>query len=140
MRRFSQRNSLVTLSEINITPLLDLAFVLLVIFIITRPLLEGKLNLQLPEVGKADARNIDKRDVRVVEINARGQYFLAGKILSLQRLEAALVQSYQDDPKLVVDIRADKRVPWDSVMNVMAACMRNHITRITPRFKATDSQ
>ena len=40
MRRFSQRNSLVTLSEINITPLLDLAFVLLIIFVITTPLLE----------------------------------------------------------------------------------------------------
>ena len=43
MRRFSQRNSLVTLSEINITPLLDLAFVLLIIFVITTPLLEQGL-------------------------------------------------------------------------------------------------
>ena len=41
MRRFSQRNALVTLSEINITPLLDLAFVLLIIFIITTPLLRA---------------------------------------------------------------------------------------------------
>ena len=48
MRRFSQRNSLVTLSEINITPLLDLAFVLLIIFVITRPLLEQNIDLQLP--------------------------------------------------------------------------------------------
>ena len=45
MRRFSQRSALVTLSEINITPLLDLAFVLLVIFIITTPLLEHRLPL-----------------------------------------------------------------------------------------------
>ena len=47
--RFSQRNSLVTLSEINITPLLDLAFVLLIIFVITRPLLEQHIDLKLPE-------------------------------------------------------------------------------------------
>ena len=45
MRRFSQRSSLVTLSEINITPLLDLAFVLLIIFVITTPLLEQGINL-----------------------------------------------------------------------------------------------
>ena len=54
MRRFSQRNSLVTLSDINITPLLDLAFVLLIIFIITTPLLEQGLNLKLPQGGRAD--------------------------------------------------------------------------------------
>ena len=47
MRRFSQRNSLVTLSEINITPLLDLAFVLLIIFVITRPMLEGRVRMHL---------------------------------------------------------------------------------------------
>ena len=50
MRRFSQRNSLVTLNEINITPLLDLAFVLLLIFIITRPMLEQSMDLKLPKV------------------------------------------------------------------------------------------
>ena len=49
MRRFSERNSLVTLSDINITPLLDLAFVLLIIFMITTPLLEQGLNLNLPD-------------------------------------------------------------------------------------------
>ena len=48
MRRFSQRSHLVTLSEINITPLLDLAFVLLIIFVITTPLLEQSINLKLP--------------------------------------------------------------------------------------------
>ena len=51
MRRFSQRSHLVTLSEINITPLLDLAFVLLIIFIITTPLLEQSINLRLPKGG-----------------------------------------------------------------------------------------
>ena len=48
MRRYSQRNSLTTLSEINVTPLLDLAFVLLIIFMITTPLLESSMNLVIP--------------------------------------------------------------------------------------------
>ena len=47
MRRFSQRNSLVTLSDLNVTPLIDLAFVLLIIFMITTPLLEQGLSLDL---------------------------------------------------------------------------------------------
>ena len=54
MRRFSQRSALVTLSEINITPLLDLAFVLLIIFVITTPLLEQSINLKLPKGGQPD--------------------------------------------------------------------------------------
>ena len=56
MRRFSQRSSLVTLSEINITPLLDLAFVLLIIFVITTPLLEQSISLKLPKGGQPDPK------------------------------------------------------------------------------------
>ena len=67
MRSFSQRNSLVTLSDINITPLLDLAFVLLIIFVITTPLLEQGLDLRLPEGGKPD-KSFSKGDIRTVEI------------------------------------------------------------------------
>ena len=52
MRRFSQRSHLVTLSDINITPLLDLAFVLLIIFIITTPLLTQSIELKL-QIGRA---------------------------------------------------------------------------------------
>ena len=51
MRRYSQRNNLTTLSEINVTPLLDLAFVLLIIFMITTPLLENSMNLVIPSSG-----------------------------------------------------------------------------------------
>ena len=51
MRRYSQRQNLSTLSEINITPLLDLAFVLLIIFMITTPLLESSMNLVIPSSG-----------------------------------------------------------------------------------------
>ena len=55
MRRYSQRQNLSTLSEINITPLLDLAFVLLIIFMITTPLLENSVNLVIPSSGAANA-------------------------------------------------------------------------------------
>src|SRR5512140_2920045 len=74
MRRFSQRSSLVTLSEINITPLLDLAFVLLIIFVITTPLLEQSLNLKLPQGGRPEALRINKNDVATVEIGSQGVY------------------------------------------------------------------
>jgi biopolymer transport protein ExbD len=128
MKRFSQRNSLVTLNEINITPLLDLAFVLLIIFVITRPMLEQQLPLQLPQnMGQADNQNIDPRDVRRVEITPRGEYWLRGQRLSMAQLEGELIRSHRQDPKLIVYVAADKRTPWDYVIAVFDACMRNHI-------------
>ncbi|HUD45557.1 MAG TPA: biopolymer transporter ExbD [Candidatus Baltobacteraceae bacterium] len=134
MKRFSQRNSLVTLNEINITPLLDLAFVLLIIFIITRPLIEQNIDLQLPQnMGKPDARTIDRHDIRMVEINQRGEYWLQGRRLTLPQLEAELVRTHQQNPKLIVDIRADKRSQWEYGIAVIDACLRNHITQFSVR-------
>ena len=56
MRRYSQKNSLVTLSDINLTPMLDLAFVLLIIFVIATPLLEQGMKLDLPEGGAVQSQ------------------------------------------------------------------------------------
>jgi biopolymer transport protein ExbD len=128
MKRFSQRNPLVTLNEINITPLLDLAFVLLIIFVITRPMLEQQLPLQLPSgMGRPDNQSIDPRDVRRVEITPNGAYWLRGQRLSFAQLEGELILAHRQDPKLVVYVAADKRTPWDYVIAVMDSCMRNHI-------------
>jgi biopolymer transport protein ExbD len=128
MKRFSQHNSLVTLNEINITPLLDLAFVLLIIFIITRPMLEQQVPLQLPEnMGRPDNQNIDPRDVRRVEITPNGAYWLRGQRLSLAQLESELVVAHRQDPKLIVYVAGDERVPWYYPMAIFDICMRNHI-------------
>ena len=132
MRRFSQRSSLVTLSEINITPLLDLAFVLLIIFVITTPLLEQGLNLKLPTGGRPD-RPIERRDVRTVEVSSQGTLLLERKKLSIDQIEAALVRDFHANPNLVVYLRADENSRWKDVEAVIDRCQRNGITRLSPR-------
>ena len=132
MRRFSQRSSLVTLSEINITPLLDLAFVLLIIFVITTLLLEQGLNLKLPTGGKAD-RPIERKDVRTVEVSPQGVFLLERKRLSLDQVEASLVRDFHANPNLVVYLRADENCRWKDVEAVIDRCQRNNITRLSPR-------
>ena len=122
-----------TLSDINITPLLDLAFVLLIIFIITTPLLENSLNLKLPVGAQPDKRKLDKDDIRTVEISVRGEYRLNGKKLPLGEIESELVLSHRKNPNLTVDIRADKNATWDQVFAVLDACTRNGISRVSPR-------
>lgn len=129
MRRFSQRSALVTLSEINITPLLDLAFVLLIIFVITTPLLEQSIPLKLPEGGQPNER-IQKRDVRVVEIDMRGNYYLDRQHISLDQLEANLTRDYQVNPKLVVRIRADKNGRNEQTFALLDRCRKHGITRL----------
>src|SRR5262245_24398610 len=100
MRRFSQKNSLVTLSEINITPLLDLAFVLLIIFVITTPLLEKGLELRLPKAsGQPD--QVPQRDIRTVEIDPKGAYTLAKQPMKLEQLISQLVVDFRINPNIV---------------------------------------
>lgn len=134
MRRFSQRNSLVTLNEINITPLLDLAFVLLIIFVITRPLLEQNIDLKLPSnMGRQETRDVDRRNIRIVEITPAGAYYLQNHRVSLPQLQAQLGQTFRQNPKLIVDIRADFRTSWNNVAAVFDSCRRLGITQFAVR-------
>ena len=132
MRRFSQRNSLVTLSEINITPLLDLAFVLLIIFVITTPLLEQGLSLNLAPGGKADGVLV-KDNIRTVEIDARGGFMLNRSRMTVAQIEAELVKVYRGNPNLVVFIRADKDGKIEPFAEVMNRCIKNGITKFSFR-------
>ena len=108
MRRFSQRNALVTLSDINVTPLLDLAFVLLIIFVITTPLLEQGLSLKLPTGDVEDNRKIDPKDVKTIEIAPTGRFMMGGQFLELPQIGAALTAERKRNPKLIVYVRADE--------------------------------
>jgi biopolymer transport protein ExbD len=132
MRRFSQRNSLVTLSDINITPLLDLAFVLLIIFVITTPLLEQGLDLTLSEGGKAD-HEIRKDDIRTVEISTTGQMMLQGKRMALAQIERILLEARRQNPNLLVYIRADENGKNKFLYEVIDSCQRNGITKFSLR-------
>jgi biopolymer transport protein ExbD len=132
MRRFSQRNSLVTLSDINITPLLDLAFVLLIIFVITTPLLEKGLDLRLPKVGGQSGK-VEQKDIRTVEIDPRGQYFMNKRQMQLNQLVPQLVQDFKYNANLVVYIRADENSRTKDLAALIYACQRNGITRYSLR-------
>ncbi len=132
MRRFSQRSSLVTLSEINITPLLDLAFVLLIIFVITTPLLEQSISLKLPKGGQPDPK-ISKEDIRTVEISPEGKYRLDKMPMSLPQLVGELVTDSRQRPNLVVYIRADRRSPLEYFAALTDACQQKGISRYSLR-------
>jgi biopolymer transport protein ExbD len=126
MRRFSQRNSLVTLSDINITPLLDLAFVLLIIFIITTPLLTQSIELKLPKGGAPDKR-LNKNDIRTVEISNTGYYKFESRQMTLPQIVSQLVRESRANPNLVLYVRMDKDSRYELFAALLDVCQKNSI-------------
>jgi biopolymer transport protein ExbD len=133
LRRFSQRSHLVTLNEINITPLLDLAFVLLIIFIITTPLLEQGMNLKLPAKGGTADRTVTKLNIKTVEISTAGVFMLDRKQIKLDELERQLVAAFKANTNTVVYIRADENGKNKDLYEVINRCQKNGITRFSLR-------
>jgi biopolymer transport protein ExbD len=131
MRRFSQRGHMVTLSEINITPLLDLAFVLLIIFIITTPLLEQSLNVKLPTGGNTRTK-VAPRDVATVEVASNGGYKLDGhKVSDDKGLSRELTDAFRRNQNLVVRIRIDRSQPVQRLTSVYDILEHCGITKVS---------
>ena len=128
MKRFSQRaRGGMVLAELNITPLLDLCFVLLIIFMITTPLMEQSLDINLPSLRPApDYRPPDTNAVMNVNIDAAGIISVGRERLnSLGELETRLAGEMQRNPKTVVALRADKELRYRQLMDVLDVVRRS---------------
>src|SRR3954468_12328890 len=106
MKRYSQRQALSSLSEINITPLLDLAFVLLIIFMITTPLLENSTNLIIPSSGEANAP-VKAGQVQTISIDRRETIKINDRTVSSGDLVARLTELKRANPDVAIVIRPD---------------------------------
>jgi biopolymer transport protein ExbD len=129
MRRYSQRQSLSTLSEINITPLLDLAFVLLIIFMITTPLLESSMNLVIPSSGATNPP-IKSTRVQIVSIDRSETIRFNNQVVDLKALAARLTEVKQMNPDVAVVIRPDRELPVQKLIALMDALKQAQITKV----------
>lgn len=129
MRRYSQRQSLSTLSEINITPLLDLAFVLLIIFIITTPLLENSVNLALPSSGAENAA-VDPAKVQTISIDRSAAIKFNNEPLDAETLATRLAALKLANPEVAIVIRPDRELPVQKLIAVMDVVQRARISKI----------
>ena len=120
MRRFSQKHQLVTLSDINVTPLLDLSFVLLIIFMIATPLLEKGITLQLPVGGGTDAAPPDPERIHVLDVSSEGTYYYRQEELHLPELEARLGSAHAEDPDLIVYLRGDRISEYGRIYDLLS--------------------
>ena len=135
MRRYSQRHNLLTLSEINITPLLDLAFVLLIIFMITTPLLENSMNLIIPSSGAANAP-VKTGQVQTISIDRRETLKINDRTVSPTELVARLAELKRANPDIAIVIRPDRDLPVQKLVSLMDALQRAQITKVGIATKA----
>ncbi|MGV8805059.1 MAG: ExbD/TolR family protein [Polaromonas sp.] len=116
------------MSDINVTPLVDVMLVLVVIFIITAPLLASSIRLDLPRTDAAKATRTP-RFVTLV-IDKSGQAFLNDRPLPLDELALSLAQTARNNPDTEVQLRADAAVPYGKVVEVMGLAQQAGLARI----------
>ncbi len=116
------------MSEINMTPLIDVMLVLLVIFIITAPLLASSIKLDLPKTDAAQPGQVPR--FVTLAVDAAGQAYLNDTPLGADALARRLQETAAIDPETEVQLRADAAVPYGRIVEVMGAAQKAGLNRI----------
>jgi biopolymer transport protein TolR len=126
----ARRTSLVSLqqiSEINMTPLMDLTFILLITFIITFPLIEQGIAINLP---KGKASDMTEQTSRSISLNLDKQLYLDEVPISKEELVAAMMDVSTSEPDSTIYVRADRKLPYGEVVEIMRILHDANITRM----------
>jgi len=116
-------------SEINITPLVDVMLVLLVTFIITAPLLNNAVRINLPKTATTAAPSQVK--TVTVSVDANSKVFIDKREVALTTLEPELKDLVGHDPDLALSLQADEGVPYRAVAKVIANIQRAGVSKLS---------
>jgi biopolymer transport protein TolR len=127
MARRTSLTSLQQISEINMTPLMDLTFILLITFIITFPLIEQGIAINLP---KGKASEMTEQISRSISLNIDKQLYLDEIPVSREELVAAMADVAASEPDTTIYVRADRKLDYGDVVDVMRVLHDANITRM----------
>ena len=116
------------MSDINMTPLVDVMLVLVVIFIITAPLMTSAIKLDLPQTEAA--KPVDAPKFVAIVVDKSGQIFLNDQVTSLSQLAESLLKTAEISKDTEVQLRADEAVPYGKVVEVMGVAQKAGLNRI----------
>src|SRR3989338_2793519 len=125
--QFEREELQAPLSEINMTPLVDVMLVLLVIFLVKAPVINSAINLNLPQEA---ASEITEEKIVAISINKDGQYFINDRAISFDELSNELSAIAKNNPKQHIHLRADADVAYSKVSHVLAAVQKMGLTNI----------
>ena len=118
------------LTEINVTPLIDLAFALLIIFMVTTPLLEQSIDVNLP-VEASKAQPDEREEFQAISVDQSGDYYWSDEKVSLQQLGDLLDTVAMDAAPPVLSIRADASLPYQKVITVIDMIKQRKLSKIS---------
>jgi len=116
------------MSEINMTPLVDVMLVLLIIFMITVPVLTQSVDIELPKVGSAPGET--NPDTITLSVDANGGFFWNKEAIETDALKARLMESAAQQPQPPVHIRGDKKTNYEHVVTLMASAQQAGLTQL----------
>ncbi len=117
------------MSDINVTPLVDVMLVLLVVFIVTAPLLTQVVKVKLPKTEQTEPT--PDKHVAILAVTASGEALLDDKAVPLTSLETELKTLQERDPDISVQLQADKAAVFESVAKVMASAQRSGVSKLS---------
>jgi biopolymer transport protein TolR len=126
--RLERANRPPPMSDINMTPLIDVMLVLLVIFMITAPLMSSSLKLDLPTASGAQPN--DAPQFISVALDAQGRLFFGEEALEPAAFAARVQETARKNPKTEVQLRADKGVPYGRVAELIGTVQKAGLNRI----------
>ena len=127
MPRNRQRASSKRISNVDMTPLIDLTFLLLIAFIITYPSLEQGISVKLP---RASAAKLDEPKSISLSIAQDGRIYLDKTQVTLEELEPALVSAIREDPDTALLLRGDEDLPYGRMVEVLRIAKKSNVARM----------
>jgi len=125
---FNDNKHQTPMSDINVTPMVDVMLVLLVIFIITAPLFTHAIKLDLPDAQSAPAS--EKPDTISLSINGQGKIFWNNEEVTQPELQIRLATAAKKSPMPDLQLRADKETRYETIAQIMSAAQTNGLTKI----------
>lgn len=130
-RNFHRKERLSAVSQIDLTPLIDLAFSLLIIFMITTPLLEQTIPLDLPVESQKQQIDREALKYQVISIDEKGNYFWGTELVGSEKLNQLLQKLASEPEPPTLDIRGHQKIAYQKVVDVLDLVAKNNLTKIS---------
>ncbi|MFC2506898.1 MAG: ExbD/TolR family protein [Kingella sp. (in: b-proteobacteria)] len=133
------------MSDINVTPLVDVMLVLMIVFMITMPVLTHSIQINLPTTNNTQSQNTPKQETKPIDVAVQvsGKYVLGAdstQQLDLQEVKQKLKTIAQNDSEAVLAIDADKDVAYEHVANLLDAASEAKISKVGFRMEVQNKK
>jgi len=128
MARRQRQSRLQTVKDINITPLMDLTFLLLIVFMITAPMLEYGVDVSPP---KMDGAALPAEKTTTITLDRQGDIHIAGDVMGLPQLPIYLQRLAMTDPRQTILVRAHEDRAYKEVIEIMKQARRSGLANIS---------